>query len=110
MNDSTARLDLGGGHPVEIHTVSLGRPWAWLAPGWRDLTQAPTTSLAYGAVWVAISLALIAGLWVADYGYWSMTLAAGFMSIGPIVAVGTYGISTRLAQGRIPSLKSAFLA
>lgn len=110
MKESTARLDLGGGHPVEIHTVSLGRPWAWLAAGWQDLTQSPATSLAYGAVWVAISLALVAALWMADYGYWFMTLAAGFMLIGPIVAVGTYDISARLVQGRTPNLKSAFLA
>jgi uncharacterized membrane protein len=110
MSESTARLDLGGGHPVEIHTVALGRPWAWLAAGWKDLIHAPATSLAYGAIWVAISLALVGGLWVADYGYWFMTLAAGFMLIGPIVAVGTYDISARLAEGRTPGLKAAFLA
>lgn len=110
MSETTARLDLGGDHPVIIHTVSMGRPWAWLAAGWHDLRRAPATSLAYGLIWLTISLALVAGLWATGQGHWFLPLAAGFMLMGPIVAVGTYDISARLAERRLPSLTDALLA
>ncbi|MEA5445338.1 DUF2189 domain-containing protein [Gammaproteobacteria bacterium AB-CW1] len=111
MSEADAgKLDLGGGNPVTIHTVPVDRPWSWLRAGWQDLRQCPQSSLAYGLIWVGVSLMLILGLWAAGQGYWLLPLVAGFMLMGPIVAVGTYTMSRDLAEGRQPSLSAGFLA
>ncbi|WP_290631240.1 DUF2189 domain-containing protein [Aquisalimonas sp.] len=105
-----ARLDLGGDQPVNIHQVGMDRPWAWLRAGWRDLTRTPATSLGYGLIWVLVSLAIIGGLWAAGQGSWLLPLVAGFMLMGPLVAVGTYAMSQQLEQGRQPALVPSLLA
>jgi len=110
MTENTARLDLGGDHPVEIRQIAMNRPWAWLTAGWRDLWQCPGVSLGYGLIWVGISLALILGLWLAGQSYWLLPLMAGFMMMGPLVAVGTYAMSQGLARGETPTLNTALTA
>ena len=106
----TARLDLSGDHPITIHGVEMERPWAWLRAGWHDMARCPTASLGYGAVWVLVSLALVGGLWAAGQGAWLLPLLAGFMVMGPLVAVGTYAMSRSLERGETPSLPTAMLA
>ncbi|MDQ2070789.1 DUF2189 domain-containing protein [Natronospira bacteriovora] len=110
VESTSARLDLGGDHPVNIHAVTLSHPWLWLAAGWKDLRQASGPSVAYGAIWVLISLVLVGGLWLAGQGSWLLPLFAGFMLMGPIVAVGLYDMSQRLARGETPDLRAALLA
>lgn len=107
---TAARLDLGGDHTVNIHSVGMDRPWAWLRAGWRDLMRCPATSLAYGLLWVGVSILLVGGLWLAGQGYWLLPLLAGFMFMGPIVAVGTYAISRSLERGEQPALPQALKA
>ncbi|TQE99703.1 MAG: DUF2189 domain-containing protein [Spiribacter salinus] len=107
---ASARLDLGGGSPITIHRVSVDRPWAWLRAGWRDMTRFPGISLGYGAIWVVVSLVLVAGLWAAGQGSWLLPLLAGFMLMGPLVAVGTYSMSQALERGEKPSLGTSLLA
>lgn len=105
-----ARLDLGGARPIVIHSVSMRQPWQWLRAGWHDLLTHPGTSVGYGLIWVAVSIALVTGLLVTGHGAWLLPLIAGFMFLGPVVAVGTYDISRRLAAGRQPALREALLA
>jgi uncharacterized membrane protein len=107
---TAARLDLGGDHPVNIHSVGMGRPWAWLRAGWRDMMRSPTVSLGYGLLWVGVSFLLVGGLWFAGQGYWLLPLLAGFMLMGPLVAVGTYAISRSLERGEEPDLNQALRA
>jgi len=77
----------------------------WLQAGWRDLRRAPTVSLAYGAAFVAISFLLTLGLWLLDLLYLLLPLAAGFMFLGPILAIGLYAVSRRLEQDQVPTLQ-----
>ena len=107
---ANARLDLGGDQPITIKKVSMDAPWAWLRAGWRDLTRCPGTSIGYGLIWVVVSLVLIGGLWMADQGSWLLPLLAGFMFMGPLVAIGTYDMSRRLQDGETPTLGHSLLA
>jgi uncharacterized membrane protein len=93
-----------------IRRVAEDRPWLWLADGWRDMLRAPRVSLAYGAALTLTSLALTLGLWLADLLYLLLPLAAGFMFVAPLLAVGLYDTSRRLAAGEPVSLEAALRA
>ena len=89
-----------GAPAPRVRKVDIDRPWAWLAAGWRDLTQAPAVSLTYGVLFAAIGWAVTFGLWWADMIYLILPLTAGFLIMGPILAVGLYEVSRRHEQGR----------
>ena len=74
-------------------------PSKWLAAGWRDFATQMPLSLAYGIVIFAISLGLVGGLIALNRDYILFPLFAGFMVIGPILAVGLYEKSRRIEAG-----------
>jgi len=93
-----------------IRRLPDDRAWIWLANGWRDMVAAPMVSLAYGGVLVLVSFALTLGLWLTGLLFLLLPLAAGFMFVAPLLAVGLYDTSRRLAAGEPVSLKAALLA
>ncbi|HSR71326.1 MAG TPA: DUF2189 domain-containing protein, partial [Kiloniellales bacterium] len=82
-----------------IKTVALEQPWTWLAAGLRDMRRAPQIGLTYGAIFTVVSLVLTLGLFLAGLEYLLPPLAAGFMLVGPMLAVGLYETSRRLEAG-----------
>ena len=83
-----------------IRQVALEQPWTWLAAGWRDIWRRPGLSLGYGVAVCAASWLLTGCLFQFD-GYWLvLPLAAGFLQLGPILAMGLYEISRRLETGQ----------
>jgi len=90
-----------------IRRVDVDRPWAWMAAGWRDFLAAPGVSLAYGAAFSFAGFLLTWGLHAADKLPLILPLAAGFMLIGPVAAVGLYDVSRRLERGETVTLASA---
>lgn len=74
----------------------------WLAAGWRDLSRAPGSSLAYGAAVVALSWAVLWALAAWGLLYLALPALSGFLIVGPFLAVGLYEKSRRLAQGDPP--------
>ena len=84
---------------VRIERVAFDAPWAWLAAGWRDLWAAPRISLAYGSVFAAISMGLTLALAARGLEALVLSLAGGFLLIGPIAAIGLYETSRRLEAG-----------
>lgn len=72
----------------------------WLAAGWRDLRNDPASSLAYGLVVFVLSVAMVVGLVVLEWDYALFPVAAGFLILGPIIAVGLYAKSRALEEGR----------
>ena len=93
-----------------IREVELERPWAWLAAGWRDLISAPAISLAYGVLFAAVGWAVTFGLWRLDLIYLILPLTAGFLIMGPVLAVGLYDVSRRRQRGETPTFAAALAA
>ena len=73
--------------------------FGWLDAGWRDLTNHPLESLSYGALVFLISFAIVVGLFAFGWDYILFPAFAGFMVVGPILAVGLYEKSRRIAAG-----------
>jgi uncharacterized membrane protein len=92
---------------LPVRSVDVDRPWAWLSAGWNDLRRAPAVSLSYGASLVVASFLLTLGLWLVGLFYLVLPLAAGFMFLGPVTAVGLYEVSRRLGEGRPVTLRDA---
>nr|WP_289072635.1 DUF2189 domain-containing protein [uncultured Halomonas sp.] len=93
---------------IIINKVGMDRPKAWLAAGMEDFRRATAVSLSYGMFWVGLSIAITLGAYTLGYWHWLLPMIAGFMFIGPLVAVGSYGISLALERGRVPNLGDAF--
>jgi uncharacterized membrane protein len=75
----------------------------WLAAGWRDLSRAPGSSLAYGAAVVALSWLVIGALAAWGLLYLALPALSGFLIVGPFLAVGLYEKSRRLAANAPPT-------
>jgi len=85
-----------------IRVVALEQPWVWLGAGWRDIWRRPALSLGYGVAVFAASWLLTGCMFVFDSYWMVLPLAAGFLQLGPILAMGLYEISRRLeANGPI---------
>ncbi len=95
---------------ITINPIGMDRPRAWLSAGFEDFRQATAVSLAYGMFWVGLSIAVTVGAIMLDLWHWLLPMVAGFMFIGPLVAVGSYGISRALEANRAPHLGDAFSA
>ena len=93
-----------------VRRVDLDRPWTWLGAGWADLRRAPKVSLAYGGILVALSLAIALALWLGGVFYLLLPMTAGFAFLAPLLAVGLYETSRRLAAGEEVTLARALLA
>ncbi|HKP25820.1 MAG TPA: DUF2189 domain-containing protein [Dongiaceae bacterium] len=89
---------------------SLGRGYApatalqWLNAGWRDLLVQPATSLIHGFIVFLVSAVIVFGLFAFGWDYILFPAFAGFMVVGPILAVGLYEKSRRIAAGESVSL------
>jgi uncharacterized membrane protein len=73
--------------------------FTWLAKGWQDLTAQPMTSLCYGLLIFLASVVIVGGLFRLDWDYILFPAFAGFMVVGPVLAIGLYEKSRRLAAG-----------
>ncbi len=108
--DSQDVLPVLSGPGPAIQRVDSGQPWSWLAEGWQDLRRAPAVSLAYGLVFSAVGFVLSATIWLFDVFYLVLPMAAGFLLLAPILSVGLYDVSRRLAAGESVSLGQAVTA
>ncbi len=101
---------VGTTEPLPTPRATLDSPWEWLAKGWQDYRRAPTVSVTYGAMYSVISVLLTVVLFRQGWGYLFLPLLAGFLLIGPFLAVGLYDVSRSLAQGEPVSLSLALFA
>jgi len=69
----------------------------WLATGWRDFMAQPALSFAYGVIVFLVSAGVVLGLFPFGWDYILLPAFAGFMVVGPILAVGLYEKSRRIA-------------
>ena|ERR1700754_2885637 len=84
--------------------LTTSDPFKWLSQGWQDFRTQMPLSLAYGAIIFAISIALVASLYAYKYDYILFPAFAGFMVIGPVLAVGLYEKSRLIEEGKPVSL------
>jgi uncharacterized membrane protein len=89
--------------------LTPGAAWQWLAAGWRDMRVEPAGSLAYGFLVFVVSLAVVSGLMAFGWDYILLPALAGFMVVGPLLAVGLYEKSRRIAAGQPVSLSDMVL-
>jgi len=76
----------------------------WLAMGWRDLVRQPLLSLLYGLSITVMSAVFVALLIAVKYDYILFPAAAGFLIVGPLLAVGLYAKSRALEAGKTVTL------
>jgi uncharacterized membrane protein len=95
---------------VAIGRIPFDAPWEWLAAGWRDLWRVPRISLGYGAVFALLAGALAFGLTQIGWLSLILPLGAGFLLIGPLVAVGLYEASRRLERGEPVGARDVVMA
>ena len=88
--------------------LTTSDPLKWLSRGWQDFRTEMPLSLVYGLIIFAISIGLVAGLFAYQRDYILFPAFAGFMVIGPILAVGLYEKSRRIERGQPLSLQSMF--
>ncbi|MCB8836785.1 DUF2189 domain-containing protein [Aurantimonas sp. VKM B-3413] len=62
----------------------------WLRAGWRDLMAQPGPSLAYGLAVFLVSVLVVSGLFSYGWGQILFPALAGFLVVGPVLAVGLY--------------------
>ncbi len=78
--------------------------FGWLAAGWRDFLSSPGPSLAYGLAVALVSIAIVWGLFAMGLDYVLFPALAGFMVVGPLLAIGLYQKSRDLEAGNPVSL------
>ncbi|HWL48135.1 MAG TPA: DUF2189 domain-containing protein [Sphingomonadaceae bacterium] len=84
--------------------LPVGSGFAWLRAGWADLWHTPGPSLAYGVGIFLLSTVLITAMVLLRWDYILFPALAGFMVVGPFLALGLYDKSRRLARGESVSL------
>jgi uncharacterized membrane protein len=78
--------------------LSPAAAFGWLKAGWLDLLINPSASLSYGLLVFIISVGIIGGLFAFGWDYFLFPALAGFMVVGPLLAVGLYEKSRRIAE------------
>jgi uncharacterized membrane protein len=87
----------------DVAEVPLLRPLDWISAAWNDFRASQAISLTYGLVIVGF-LALILS-YAANRPYLFTASISGFLLIGPILSVGLYEVSRRVAAGETPTLR-----
>lgn len=88
--------------------LPAGAAFGWLAAGWRDLWRSPLPSLLYGLAVFLLSGGIVWCLFRTKLDYILFPALAGFMVVGPLVAIGLYRKSRDLENGIQPSLSRMF--
>lgn len=78
--------------------------FSWLNAGWHDLSLYSSASLTYGFVVFVVSLGIIGGLFAFGWDYFLFPALAGFMVVGPVLAIGLYEKSRCIEEDRSVSL------
>lgn len=72
----------------------------WLSAGWSDFKINPAASLGYGLLIYLVSVVTTVGLFALGWDYILLPAFSGFMVVGPILGIGLYEKSRRIAEGQ----------
>src|SRR6201981_3329521 len=81
-------------------SLTDGDPLLGLPKGWPDFMTQPAMSIVYGVLIFLISVGFVGSLIALGRDYILFPSFAGFMVVGPILAVGLYGKERRMEAGR----------
>lgn len=81
-----------------LNTIGYAAPLRWLARGAADFRRQPLPCLFYGLCFAAMGWTLAVLLRPAPGTM--MALTAGFLLVGPMMAMGLYEVARRLEQGQ----------
>lgn len=84
-----------------------GAAFGWLGAAWGDLVASPGPSLGYGAFVSLVSVLFVWTMITFRWDYLLFPALAGFMIVGPILAIGLYEVSRAREEGRRLSLAGA---
>jgi uncharacterized membrane protein len=84
--------------------VSPAAAFGWLSAGWRDFTIQSADSISYGLLVFLVSVVTVVGLFAFHRDYILFPAFAGFMVVGPVIGIGLYEKSRRIAEGKPVSL------
>lgn len=84
-----------------IYRVSWRQPLAWLRLGWGDLKHNLTLSLSLGVVFGVFGYA-VAHHFLKE-SHLAMALTSGFLLVAPFLAIGFYGMSCQIEEGKPPA-------
>ena len=100
--------------PALLPPLPIERAWkkniapaaalSWLVAGWRDFATNPVASISYGIFVYLVSIVTVVGLFAFGWDYILFPAFAGFMVVGPVLAIGLYEKSRLLAAGKFASL------
>ena len=79
--------------------LKVTEPLQWLKAGIKDTFTAPVSSLSYGFAVFLVSILFVLALFHFGFSYILFPVVAGFMVLGPLVAIGLYGKSRSLSNG-----------
>ena len=82
---------------VEIGSVSVLRPFAWLALGLTDLTRCAPANLAHGLLMTLLGWMLL--LMLGNHPYFVAAAVTGFLLAAPIMTTGICELSRRRMRG-----------
>lgn len=88
--------------PTEVvwkRNLAPSAAFQWLSAGWRDFRVQPGASIAYGLLVFVVSVAVVYCLFKFEFDFILFPALAGFMVVGPLLAVGLYEKSRRIAAG-----------
>lgn len=80
----------------------------WLRGGWGDFRASPAIGLFFGGCFAVMGM-LIAWTFM-NSPQWTLALCAGFLLIGPFLAIGLYSVSQGRERGEPVSLADAVVA
>lgn len=80
--------------------LPVGVAFGWLKMAWSDLAASPGPSLVYGAIVFMVSAISVWTMITLRWDYLLFPALAGFMIVGPILAIGLYEISRAREEGR----------
>jgi uncharacterized membrane protein len=108
MVEQNGTATLGRRQEPVIRRITLGDLVDALSAGLRDFQAYPAFGLFFGAIYALGGLAILGCALLWDLLYLVYPLAAGFMLIGPFVAVGLYEVSRLREIGQVPTWRAVF--
>lgn len=104
MNTKQAEVQFVNPRRKFAKNMEWNTPFRWLSAGWADLWLFPATSLLYGSFIFLLSVLIIYVLFIINAEYLVFSAFAGFMIVGPALAVGLYEKSRRISEKETVSM------